>query len=199
LKNKLKFKELSPEQNINVGIFGSMGIFPTELNESESLKRSGFLGSMKEFVCNLGYCRFNIVAFPKVADGKCQKRLISTFLILAKEEGDWENTLSKMIEETLQIGIGKFVVGLRANENHPFVAQLKERLKYVVVVDSCTKENVKKMMIALKAAYSDTDSVNTEESLITPESVSLLYPPAPTPTPTTAPETNEKKKKCLVF
>jgi hypothetical protein len=140
-----------------------------------------------------GYCRFNLVAFPNVSGGKCQKRLISTFLVLCKCEGPWEEQLQNMIKEVLMIGIGKFVIGLRTSESHPMVEELRKNFKYVITVQELTKVNVVKMMNALLAAYGDKDLVNSEEPLITPESLKLI-----SNTPASA-NTGEKKKKCLVF
>ena len=99
--------------------------------------------------------------------------------------------MKSTIQEVLSIGISKFVIGLRTNENHPMVEELRTNFKYVVTVQELTRVNVVKMMNSLLSAYGDKDLVNSEEALLNPETLKLIVD---NPNPA-----GEKKKKCLVF
>ena len=162
-KNKARNSVLVPDHSINVGVFGSFGIFQAEIQENISLARNGFLGSMKEFVCNIGYCRYNLVVFPNVGSARCQKKIIQNFLVLSKCGPGWEEEMKKTLSEVGEAGINKFVIGLRLSGETPFVDELRNRFKNVVVVDSLTRENVKKVMRALISVYHDAALVNSGE------------------------------------
>lgn len=188
LKNKTSNKELAANKSINLGVFGTLGIFQAEIQENITLARNGFLGSMKEFVCNLGYCRFNIVVFPNVVSSKCQKKIIQTFLVLSKCEPGWEQEIKKTLKEVSEIGINKFVIGLRLSCDTTFVEELRRVYTNVVLVDTLTRENVKKLMKALVCVFNNTVLMNTEEDglvKIRPDEIIKVE--------------ENNKKKCEVF
>lgn len=192
LKNISQNEILTPTKTINIGSVNSLGRFQGELNENPALARNGFLGSIKEFVSNLGYCRFNVVAFPNINSAKCQKKIIETFLILSECSTGWEERLVNTLKEAENNGMNKIVIGLRLSSESKFVCELRDKYKFVVLVDALTLENIKKVMRMLLCVSSDMSVKNTDDDEEFPKKIVNEISMKES-------EDKGKKKKCEVF